>query len=114
MALKTKFNKNRLIFKIDKGMDMAYIGSPTNKSTISVDLDKDIIAHIDTKTRKAIGFTIIHLQSFQNKLQEEFETRLYIQRKAKESVEIIHEYITKHHTTIHIPISVILSRNIPA
>jgi len=101
MEKKVKNNKKDFIFEINEKLDIAYIGiSPTNTSTIGIDLDEDITCHYDTKKKQIIGITIIHWDRLKQKL--------YLKEKAKESIKTINEYILKHYPTISLPTFLIL------
>lgn len=94
-------NGKKALVEVNETLDVAYIGiSPTTPSTIGIDLDKDIVAHVDVKRRTVIGFSIVHWK--------EFKQKLYLKERAKESVRAINDYILKHYPTIPIPTSVFL------
>ena len=84
--------KKRIILEIDREADIAYIGLPTNSSTIGIDLDEDITLHFDTKKRKIIGITILHWEKFKKKLE--------LRKIAKGSVKAITEYILKKYSNL--------------
>ncbi|MCM8777531.1 MAG: DUF2283 domain-containing protein [Candidatus Omnitrophica bacterium] len=73
-------------------MDIAYIGLPTNSSTIGIDLDEDITLHFDTQKREIIGLTILHWERIKKKLE--------LRNRAKESVKVITNYLLKKYSNL--------------
>ncbi len=84
--------KNRIILKIDEEMDIAYVGLPTNSSTIGIDLEEDITLHFDTRKREIIGITILHWKRFKKKLE--------LRNIAKENVRVITDYLLKKYSKL--------------
>jgi uncharacterized protein YuzE len=82
--------RERIIKEIDEKNDIAYIGLPTNSSTIGIDLDDDITIHFDTKKNMIIGITILHWKRFKEKLE--------LKERAKESIKTITDYILKNYS----------------
>lgn len=103
MGEKIKNTKNKMIKDIDEELDIAYVGFPTNEHTIGIEIDEDIVAHMDVDKKEIIGFTITHLERFRKKM--------YLKERAKESVKEINDYILKNFPRIKIPISLFTSIN---
>jgi hypothetical protein len=101
MGEKVKNAKKRMIHDIDEELDIAYVGFPTNEHTVGIEIDEDIVAHMDVDKKKIIGFTITHLERFRKKM--------YLKERAKESVKEINEYILKNFPCIKIPTSLFTS-----
>ncbi|MFN4227838.1 MAG: DUF2283 domain-containing protein [Candidatus Ratteibacteria bacterium] len=84
--------EKKIIMEINKEMDIAYIGLPTNSSTVGIDLDEDITLHFDTKKREIIGITILHWERFKKKLE--------LKERAKENIKAITEYVLKKYSNL--------------
>jgi uncharacterized protein YuzE len=82
--------REEIIKEIDERNDIAYIGLPTNSSTIGIDLDEDITIHFDTKKNMIIGITILHWKRFKKKLE--------LKERARESIKKITDYILKNYS----------------
>ena len=82
--------REKIIKEIDEENDIAYVGLPTNSSTIGIDLDEDITIHFDTKKNKIIGITILHWKRFKEKLE--------LKKRAKENIKIITDYVLKNYS----------------
>ena len=86
--------KREIIKEIDEENDIAYIGFPTNSSTIGIDLDNNITIHLDTKKNKIIGITILHWKRVKEKLE--------LKERAKESIKTITDYMLKNYSKMSI------------
>ncbi len=95
--------KRNPILDIDEKFNNAYIGYPTNKNTVGIDIDEDIVAHFDTKKKTLLGFTIFHWKSFKEKI--------YLKTKIKNSFKATNEYILKTYSSIPIPTQIILPQS---
>jgi len=82
--------REKIIKEIDEENDIAYVGLPTNSSTIGIDLDEDITIHFDTKKNKIIGITILHWKRFKEKLE--------LKERAKENIKNITDYVLKNYS----------------
>jgi len=82
--------REKIIKEIDEENDIAYVGLPTNSSTVGIDLDEDITIHFDTKKNKIIGITILHWKRFKEKSE--------LKERAKENIKIITDYVLKNYS----------------
>ena len=94
--------EKKIIIDVDEELDTTYIGLPTTKGSVGVEIDEDIIVHLNVRKREIIGFTILHWNRFKKKME--------LKKRAKDSVKAINEYIMKNYPTIHLPTSILLSK----
>ena len=102
MASTVRKAGKKVLFDVDENLDTAYIGLPTDKYAIGVDIDEDIMAHLDIRQNKIIGFTITHWNRFKEKV--------YLKKRAQENVQIINNYVLKHYPRISIPTPLLTNR----
>ena len=89
--------------EVDWKLNIAYLNIKKFPSyvTMSIDLDEDITAHIDPKKKEIVGFTILHLRRFWNKIKEE-KVRTDLRKRARESAIETTNYILQHYSNTNL------------